>query len=297
MSGSVPVKFFENKSLRSLDLSFNELSGRIAGFAEGTKITMLNLASNNFLGTIPSEIQNARDLSSLNIATNTFSGTLPSQLFSLPLTELAIGGNLFEGTIPTQLQDVSTLTSLSLGPNLFVDEIPSFLGRLTNLERLSMFGITQLGGKLPASYGLSLTKLQEFSLYETNVGGNIPEQFGAMTDLEILRLNGNSLAREIPASLGLLTNLGKIHPKTQILAISSIHTNIHINFFFLCFGNIVTLQLNDNDFTGIVPGSLGSLTALEQLQFHNNRLFGTIPDSFSNLSQLSMSKAIVFFNG
>jgi Leucine-rich repeat (LRR) protein len=206
--GTVPAKFFENESLRSLDLSFNELSGRLPEIAEGSKITMLNLASNNFFGAIPSTIENAQDLSSLNIATNTFSGTLPRELFTLPLEELAIGGNLFDGTIPTELQVVSTLKLLSLGPNLFVDEIPTILGRLTNLERLSMFGIPELAGRLPASFGLSLTKLQELTLSETSVSGNIPEQFGAMTDLEILALNGNNLARQIPASLGQLTNLG-----------------------------------------------------------------------------------------
>jgi len=255
ISGEIPGLFFENKSLLYLDLSSNDLTGEIPIISEENQLRGLNLASNNLIGNIPSEIARAGRLETLNLAINRFSGTLPNELFTLPLTELAVAGNILNGTIPSEIGDLSDLASLSLGPNLFTGEIPTVLSELTSLTSLSIFGIPGLGGRLPASYGLFLTKMKEFVLAETSVRGNIPEQFGGMTDLEILRLNGNSLERTIPAALGQLSKL-------------------------------VTLHLNDNDFTGTVPETLGSLTLLEELQFHTNRLVGTIPETFSNLLQL-----------
>jgi Leucine rich repeat len=48
----------------------------------------------------------------------------------------------------------------------------------------------------------------------------------------------------------------------------------------------VTLDLSDNDFTGIVPASISSLYLLEELQLHTNSLVGSIPSSFGNLANL-----------
>jgi Leucine-rich repeat (LRR) protein len=209
MTGNVPLSFLESSSLQSLDLSSNDLSGDFPRLNQESKIRVLNLASNKLSGSIPREIFNATSLESLNIEANTFSRELPSELFELPLQELAIGGNIFDGTIPTQLATVTTLTSLSLGPNMFEDEIPTFLGDLTNLEQLAITGIPGLQGRLPAQYGLSLTKLQDFLLTETSVNGNIPDQFSGLKELQVLRLSGNALGRAIPGSLGQLTNLGE----------------------------------------------------------------------------------------
>jgi hypothetical protein len=207
--GSIPKSYFENGTLRSVDFSDNALSGELSSFSRRTMLTDINLAMNSLKGIVPSSIKNAADLTIFNVESNAFSGTLPDSLFDLPLTDLAIGGNIFTGTTPVGLSGVSTLTSLSLGPNLFTGEIATSLSELTNLVQLSMIGIPDLGGRLPASFGLSLTNLVELSIAETSVEGDIPLQFSLMTNLEILRLNNNSLARNIPSSLGLLTNLGK----------------------------------------------------------------------------------------
>jgi Leucine-rich repeat (LRR) protein len=208
MTGAIPLAYFESDSLQSLDLSFNDLSGGFPQLNQQSKIRILNLASNNLSGSIPREILNATNLESLNVETNTFSGNLPDDLFDLPLKELAIGGNVFDGKIPTQLAKTTTLNSLSLGPNLFEDTIPSFLADLTNLKRLSIENIPGLQGRLPAQYGVSLTNLEQFTLAGTSVNGNIPDLFSRLNQLQVLRLNGNALARSIPGSLGQLTQLG-----------------------------------------------------------------------------------------
>ncbi|KAL3923504.1 MAG: hypothetical protein SGILL_001618, partial [Bacillariaceae sp.] len=267
MFGNLPRSFVRGGSLRSLDLSNNEISGSIPDASDNSNLRLLNLESNRLAGRIPTRVGNFQSLESLNVAENRLTGTLPSQLFNVPLTELALGGNSLEGTIPTQFGTVTTLEELSLGPNLFEGEIPTFFDKLTDLKRLSMFAIPDLEGRLPASYGLSLTKLVELTLSETSVSGNIPDQFGQMTDLQILNLSANSLARAVPNSLGQLTKL-------------------------------VTLELNDNAFTGTVPSSLGSLILLETLQLHINRLMGSIPPEFAGLFSLrSLTFDGNFMNG
>lgn len=237
LTGNIPLSFFGSASLRSIDLSSNGLTGDIPSVSgESNPLTNINLESNSLSGPVPVGIANATGLSSFNIALNMLSGELPSELFALPLTELAIGGNVFEGTIPQELQGTTTLTSLSLGPNQFEGAIPTTLTALTSLERLSMKGIPGLTGRLPASYGLSLTNLIELTISETSVSGNIPAQFGSMTNLAILHLSSNSLARVVTPSLGLLTNLGERNSIMETV----IH---HFIFFFISYAYLTCLLL------------------------------------------------------
>jgi len=252
LSGSIPKLYFKSDTLNTIDFSENALSGEISSLSKGNKLTDINLAANSLNGSLPPSISNAAVLTILNVESNSFSGTLPASLFDLPLKYLAIGGNTFSGTIPVGLSGVSTLTSLSLGPNLFNGQIATSLSELTKLVQLSMIGLPDLGGRLPASFGISLTNLVELSISETGAEGDIPEQFSLMTNLEILRLNSNSLARNIPSSLGLLTNLRSLH-------------------------------LNDNALSGLIPPEIGFISVLQELQLHTNRLAGTIPEEIGNL--------------
>jgi len=258
--GSIPDAYFSDNSLRDIDFSGNALSGEFSSdISKNSKLTRINFASNNLNGPIPRQIGNITGLESLNIESNAFSGILPSSLFTLQLTELSIGGNEFKGTIPGDIPNVSTLTSLSLGPNMFTGEIPTSLGELTALKRLSMLGIPDLGGRLPASYGLSLINLVELSISDTNIEGDIPDLYSMMTRLETLRLSNNSIRGIIPSSLSLLTNLE-------------------------------SLSLNGNMLTGTIPSKMGLLSSLQELRFDANSLYGTIPDEFGNLLMIRTLK-------
>jgi Leucine-rich repeat (LRR) protein len=192
-----------------LNLSFNFISGRIPDGNERSQLRALNLEGNRLDGSIPSTMGEFENLESLNLAQNRLTGLLPRQLFDLPLTELTVGGNSLDGTFPAEMTKATTLTGLLLGPNLFNTTIPTFFGELTNLKRLSMAVIPELKGRIPAEIGISLTKLEELTITETSVTGNIPDQISQLTDLQTLNLSSNSLARAIPDSLGLLTKLGK----------------------------------------------------------------------------------------
>lgn len=254
--GSIPDAYFSDNSLRFLDFAGNALSGGFtSNISEDTKLQSINFAFNKMNGSIPREISDIAGLEILNIESNKFSGELPRSLFDLPLTELSVGGNEFSGPVPVDLQDVSTLTSLSLGPNLFTGDLPTSLSELTALKKLSIVGIPDITGRLPATYGLSLTGLVELSITGTSVEGDIPDQYAMMTKLETLQLSNNSIRGKIPSSLSLLTNLE-------------------------------SLSLNGNALTGTIPSGMGVLSSIQELRFDSNSIIGTIPDEFENLKKI-----------
>lgn len=256
LTGSIPDAYVSDNSLRYIDFSGNALSGEFpSDISKENKLARINFGSNNLIGSVPSQISEITGLEVINIESNTFSGSLPSSLFTLQLTELSIGGNEFTGTIPGELSDVSTLTSISLGPNMFNGELPTSLRELTALKQLSIVGIPDLNGRLPASYGIYLTDLAEFSISDTNVEGDVPDLYSKMTGLETLRLSNNSIRGTIPSSLSLLMNLKN-------------------------------LSFNENDLTGTIPSELGLLSSLQELQFHANNFSGTVPDEFRNLLKI-----------
>jgi len=254
--GSIPDAYFSDNSLRYLDFAGNALSGGFtSNISEDTKLQSINFAFNKMNGSIPREISDIAGLEILNIESNKFSGELPRSLFDLPLTELSVGGNEFNGPVPIDLPNVSTLTSLSLGPNLFTGDLPTSLSELTSLKKLSIVGIPDITGRLPATYGLSLTGLVELSITGTSVEGDIPDQYAMMTKLETLQLSNNSIRGKIPSSLSLLTNLE-------------------------------SLSLNGNALTGTIPSEMGSLSSIQELRFDSNSIIGTIPDEFENLKNI-----------
>jgi len=255
--GSIPDTYFNDDSLRYIDFSGNKLSGGFSpNLTNNSKLARINLASNNLSGPIPNQIGKIEGLQVLNIESNAFSGTLPSTLFSLSLNELSIGGNKFSGPIPGGLPEVSTLTSISLGPNIFTGDIPTSLDKLTALKRLSIVGVPGLSGRLPVSYGLSFKNLVELAISETNVEGDIPDQYSTLTKLDTLRLSDNNLRGAVPSTLSLLTNLKH-------------------------------LSLNGNMLTGTIPSELGLLSSLQVLEFHSNNISGIIPDEFGNLYNIN----------
>ena len=95
-----------------------------------------------------------------------------------------------------------------------------------------------------------------FYLSYNQLSGEIPEELGRLSNLQVLDFNGNQLSGEIPARLGNLINLRY-------------------------------LGLSQNELTGEIPRKLGSLSNLKSLQIlSQNRLTGEIPGELSNLTNL-----------
>ncbi|CAA7058658.1 unnamed protein product [Microthlaspi erraticum] len=160
-------KLFRIQSLRSLDISRNDLSGQIpSSLGNLSHLTFLHLDGNNLVGEIPSSLGNLSHL-----------------------THLILGVNRLVGEIPSSLGNLSHLTYLYLGINRLVGEIPSSFGSLNNLYYLDV-GYNKLSGSFPRTL-LNLTKLSVLSLSDNQFTGTLPSSLFTLPSLESLDLGNN----------------------------------------------------------------------------------------------------------
>ncbi len=86
-----------------------------------------------------------------------------------------------------------------------IGELPSELGKLSNLEFLSIRG-DELTGEIPPELG-DLSNLTYLQFSESRLSGEIPAELGQLSNLTFLHLQDNQLSGTIPAGLGQLPNL------------------------------------------------------------------------------------------
>ncbi|BBN01710.1 hypothetical protein Mp_2g09700 [Marchantia polymorpha subsp. ruderalis] len=90
------------ETLISIDLSYNQLSGRLPYALEELRgLTYLNLAQNNFSGEIPQVFGNLLLLQSLDLSANYLTRKIPAVLTRPSLGYLNLSYNFLEGEIPT----------------------------------------------------------------------------------------------------------------------------------------------------------------------------------------------------
>ncbi|KAF3337935.1 putative inactive receptor kinase [Carex littledalei] len=124
LTGSIPSSLQYCRSVTSLDLSGNSLSGKIPpALCDWLPfLVSLDLSSNNLTGPIPSELANCRFLNSLKLASNILSGPIPASLSRLDrLKTLDFSNNQLTGSIPAQFSsfdaaDFANNPSLCGGP-------------------------------------------------------------------------------------------------------------------------------------------------------------------------------------
>ena len=203
------------------------------------------------------------------------------------VTSLFLGGNQLSGAIPPELGRLTQLQELSLEINQLSGAIPPELGRLANLQKLVLGG-NQLSGTIPPELG-RLTQLQELSLWEANLAGPIPPELGRLANLQRLGLWRNQLSGAIPPELGRLANLQSLGLGYNLLT-GSIPPEL---------GNIESLEyleLNNNGLLdGTIPPELGSLNNLRRLKLGATGLGGPIPPELGDLAQLEYLSA--WFSG
>lgn len=254
INGPLPVSLFSLQSLGTVDVSFNVMTGVIPPtVGDALSLNSLNVENNSMSGRLTRSIGKVTNLGYLNLKSNKFASELPIELFDLPrMRELYIGDNKFFGTIPAEFSKLSELTTLTLGPNLFTGTIPTTMSSLSRLRYLSISGVADLSGRIPAEFGFELSDLEELTISGTRISGNIDTSFGSKSKLKSLDFSANQLRSMIPSELGNLSNL-------------------------------VALDLGYNFLDGQIPEAIGNILTLEQLRLNNNLLQGGIPLSISNL--------------
>ncbi|RKZ82016.1 MAG: hypothetical protein DRR19_21340 [Candidatus Parabeggiatoa sp. nov. 1] len=187
--------------------------------------------------------------------------------------------NNLNGPIPESITRLTRLTSLKLGSNNLGGDasqaIPDFLGELTNLWTLSLWG-NQFIGPVPDSLG-DLTRLRSLSLSKNPIGGTLPTFLGGLTKLKTLSMHNN----ELTGSLQPLENLSNL--QTLWLYNNDLSGTLDV---LSNFPVLAETSVSYNDFSGTIPEGLGDLSHLVSFSAHHNDLTGAIPESLGNLSNL-----------
>lgn len=267
-----------------LDLSDNHLSGSSLCWSNLQRLTVLNLANNQFSGPIPNSMNSNCALSSLHLRNNSFTGQLPSSLSHCTgLTVIDLGNNSFSGAIPLWIGDtLQDLTILSLRSNQFSGIITAQLCNLGNVQVLD-FSLNHLFGNIPKclnnltmmvqkeSPNIFITYLLPFSL-TSDMGGDAAD----IQDHAWLIWKG--IDSEYKNTLGLVKSIdfssnnlsGKIHDEITDLE------------------GLISLNLSSNGLTGDIPRKIGNLSLLNSLDLSRNLLTGKIPESFSQMESLGV---------
>ncbi|KAI5331348.1 hypothetical protein L3X38_021474 [Prunus dulcis] len=309
-SGSIPKNIGNLTMMKEISLGHNNLTGAIPDeIGDLPNLQRLGLLDNNLNGLIPSSIFNISTISGIALSFNQLSGSLPANIgLGLPkLLFLLIGATDLSGVIPN-LSNASMLAQIDLADNSFTGFLPSTLCALTNLQWLELFRnhltidtsipeantlscLANLGNlrildlysnplnaRLDDSLrNFSKSSLQQFSLANCSMRGNIPIGIGNLSSLILLDLGLNQLSGTIPTSFGRLGML-------QVLALNVNKLQGHIPDQLCQLDNLAFLDLSANKLSGSIPSCLGNLTAsLRYLSLEFNSLSSTIPSTFWRL--------------
>ncbi|GLJ16077.1 hypothetical protein SUGI_0267670 [Cryptomeria japonica] len=289
-------------NLQSLDLSFNRLNGSISTVVPKIcdKLTLLNLSSNNFTGSVTEDHLNCTYLKAVDLSENelvgpvwagfgnmeevllccnNFTGPIPVKAFneSCSLRKLDLSDNLLTGPIPENISNCRDLVLLDLSQNELFAKIPSQFGLLENLNTLVLRN-DNLSSDIPGN----LTQCKNLSFLDlsgNNFGGNIQSILGEFTTLEFLILHDNSYESNIPTVILKL-------PKLISLDVSNNNLSGTLPVELGSVRNLKYLSVSGNKFEGNIPSELGQLSQLQILDLSFNSFTGSLPPSLGNLTNL-----------
>ncbi|KAI5326032.1 hypothetical protein L3X38_035106 [Prunus dulcis] len=281
-----------------LDISSESVSGGIdksSSLFDLQHLQSLNLAYNGlgYGSQIPSAVGKLTNLSCLNLSYTAYSGQIPveiSRLTGLQVLDLSSDPSLY-GTTILKLEN----------PNLSL-----LIRNLLELTELHLDGvsISAQGTDWCQAISSSLPKLRVLSLINCTLSGPFDISLLNLHSLSVIRFDYNELSIEVPEFLSNFRNLTSLHlsecglhgsfPK-QIFQIPTLQT-IDLSFNpqlqgslpeFPKNGSLRSLVLNNANFTGLLPNSIGELKMLYNIDISSCNFTGSIPRSMEGLTQLS----------
>ncbi|KAJ6868231.1 hypothetical protein NC651_033325 [Populus alba x Populus x berolinensis] len=306
--------------LRVLDLSNNLLTGWIPDCLRG--LDVLNLASNNFSGKIPSSIGSMRNLQTLSLHNNSFVGELPLSLRNCSsLVFLDLSSNKLRGEIPGWIgESMPSLKILSLQSNGFSGSIPPNLCHLSNILILDL-SLNNISGIIPKCLN-NLTSMVQKTESEYSLANNavlstsyISEIFGSRYSYDTYWRRDSSdncrcmsdTYKRSDTDGSRYRERGRYQYQNMIRVgwkgreddyVSTLRLLRIINFA----GNkligeipeeitglllLLALNLSGNNLTGEIPQKIGQLKQLESLDLSGNQLSGVIPITMADLNFLA----------
>jgi Leucine-rich repeat (LRR) protein len=192
LEGPLPISIGNLQQLVSATFSNNALSGRLPGeiFSLSSLSYVLDLSSNHFSSSLPSQVGGLTKLTYLYIHENNLSGMLPDALSNCQsLMELRLDGNYFNGMIPLSISRMQGLVLLNLTKNRLTGGIPQDLGLMNGLNELYL-AHNSLSAKIPKTLE-SMTYLYRLDISFNLLDGQVPGH-GVFTNLTGFTFYGNA---------------------------------------------------------------------------------------------------------
>ncbi|MED6122993.1 hypothetical protein PIB30_045203 [Stylosanthes scabra] len=197
-------------SLVILDLSYNNLTSSVfqGNFNFGSNLEQLDLSSchlteTSFLVSATSMVNSSSSLVVLDLSSNLLTSNIFHWIFNFTanLHNLDLGGNLLEGPIPIGFaKAMNSLEDLDISNNKLQGDIPAFLGNICTLQTLELSN-NNLSGDfstfIQSSSWCNRHVFHVLSLSTNRITGMIPKSIRLLSELESLKLDGNSLRGEI----------------------------------------------------------------------------------------------------
>ncbi|GAU31564.1 hypothetical protein TSUD_333400 [Trifolium subterraneum] len=240
------------------------LTGKIdTAIGKLSSLADLTVSPGRIYGHLPQSISQLKNLKFLGISRNFISGEIPAGLGQLHnLRTIDLSYNQLSGTIPPSIGKLPALNNLILRHNRLTGSVPSFASA-QNLNRLDLKHNSLTGSlardSLPSS-------LQYLSLSWNQLTGNVDRVLYRLNRLNYLDLSLNRFTGPIPAQLFSfpLTNLqlernqlcGPVEPFNEVtIQTVDLSYNKLSGEISPLLASVQNLYLNNNGFTGEVPGS------------------------------------------
>ncbi|XP_068663736.1 LRR receptor-like serine/threonine-protein kinase ERECTA isoform X1 [Aristolochia californica] len=261
------------------------LTGRLdPAIGKLSALTELSVVPGRIFGVLPETISHCRNLRFLAISKNFLHGGIPTSFSNLrSLQTLDLSYNLLTGSIPRSLGETPSFSNVILCHNRLSGSIPPLIA--PNLIRLDLKHNDLSGTISPNSLPPSL---QYLSLSYNRLTGPVDRLLPRLGRLNYLDLSVNRFTGIIPgcvfsfpiSSLQLQRNqfTGPVLPPAQVtISTVDLSYNRLSGQISPLFSSVQNLYLNNNKFTGQVPGTFvdGLLSAgIQILYLQHNFLTG-----------------------
>ncbi|CAK9325525.1 unnamed protein product [Citrullus colocynthis] len=242
------------------------------------KLNWLYLSNCSLTGEIPRSIGNLTQLLNLEFSDNYITGTIPPEIANLQkLWQLEFYGNQLTGTLPVGLRNLTGLKNFDASLNQIHGDL-SELRFLTNLVSLQMFE-NQISGEIPVEFG-EFKSLVNLSLYKNKLTGPLPQSIGSWTKFDFIDVSENFLTGPIPP------DMCKKGTMQKLLILQNNFTG-EIPATYANCSTLTRFRVSQNSLTGVVPSGIWGLPNVNIIDLASNQLEGSITPNIGKAVALS----------
>uniref|UniRef100_A0A7N0T7T5 Leucine-rich repeat-containing N-terminal plant-type domain-containing protein n=1 Tax=Kalanchoe fedtschenkoi TaxID=63787 RepID=A0A7N0T7T5_KALFE len=319
--GEIPKSLSQLTRLVSVDMSSNSLTGLIPTFSQARSLRELDLRYNQLQGSLLStDWKQLSHLEVLQLSSNSLSGSIPTALFGIPtLQQALLSENHFTGFTKDSITPSSQLHVLYINENELRGEFPSFIFGLRGLRELDLsnnnFGATLHLNSLQRLKDLTSLYLSHSNLVVEMGPGtpsfpllkslrlascglkSIPIFLKNHSAIEDVDLSENQITGQVPSwiwDIGTLTSLDLSH--NHLESVETTNAVIWFDYVDLSFNRLhgylpafaktsMGLRVSNNQFNSTISSVVGHSNAgFAVLNISRSNLYGSIPESICNMS-------------